>query len=441
MPTTLIPVLPRFREYAEVREYLYALKARGVKVGLERMQVLARLLGHPERCFPVLHVAGTNGKGSTSAMLEAILRRAGWRTGLYTSPHLVHQAERIQVNRQPITEERIVHYVNEMHSKIEAAGGLSPEDFPSFFEFMTGMAFLDFAERRVDVAVVEVGLGGRLDATNIVDPEVSVVTSIGFDHVEILGRTLAAIAGEKAGILKPGKPVVMGRLPPEAAEVVRRVAQERGCALHAVEEVFGPDTEAYPRTNLEGDYQRWNAGTATVAARVVGERFGLTREGIESALQRVTWMGRWERLRLPGGRELILDASHNPEGAEVLDANLSRFVAETGVRPVVVCGVLGAFRAAAILPVVARYASSIHLVVPQQDRASSHDEMEAAVPEAAKAITVRDRVERVFPAPGQCAVGSASVPVVVTGSIYLLGEVLQRLGSPALSGQERLQDW
>ena len=193
-----------FAAYSAVQEYLFGLKARGLKFGIDRMRVLVKALGHPERRYPVIHVAGTNGKGSVSALLDAILHAAGWRTGLYTSPHLVKLGERVQVDRQRLTEAEIIAYVNELRPAADDPTLFSAADHPSFFEFMTAMAFLQFARRQVDAAVVEVGLGGRLDATNVVQPEVAAITSIGFDHCDMLGDRLESIAAEKAGIIKPG---------------------------------------------------------------------------------------------------------------------------------------------------------------------------------------------------------------------------------------------
>jgi dihydrofolate synthase/folylpolyglutamate synthase len=305
--------------YAATQDYLFGLKSAGVKFGVDRMRLLSALLGNPERKVPCIHVAGTNGKGSVAAMLEAILRASGQRTGLYTSPHLVRLGERVQVNRGMLTEEEITAFAGELKplaDSLASKGG--PDDRPTFFEFMTAMAFLQFVRRGCTFSVIEVGLGGRLDATNIVEPEVSVVTSIGLDHCEMLGNTFEAIAGEKAGVIKPGRPVVIGRVPLGAETTLRRVAASRGSRLVSVREEYGDDVERYPRTSLEGDYQRWNAATATLAARLLPPAFGVTQEAIESGLGAVDWPGRWQRTVL-GGRLAILDASHNPEGAGVLE--------------------------------------------------------------------------------------------------------------------------
>lgn len=430
-----------FADYPAVTDYLYALKSGGVKFGIDRMTALSRELGHPERLYPVVHVAGTNGKGSVSAMIERILRAGGCRTGLYTSPHLVKLGERVQVDRRPLTDGEILAYVNELRPVAERIGAGCADDHPSFFEFMTAMAFLQFARERVDAAVIEVGMGGRLDATNVVQPEVTAITSIGLDHIEQLGGTVGLIAAEKAGIVKPGVPLVLGRVPPEAEAVIRRIAAERRAPVHSVREAFGEETAAYPQTNLSGDCQRWNAATATLAARLLRGRFpGLSEAVVAAALQDVAWPGRWQRLAL-SDREVILDASHNPEGATVLDNNLRRLVAGSGRRPVVVVGVLGEFRARAVLEAVCRHAREVHLVRPQQARACSYEEMEALVPAGAGLPVRRATIESIFPEPGRCALGSPGDSVVVTGSIYLLGEVLARLQPERGAGEGRLQDF
>ncbi len=426
--------------YAAVTEYLFALKARGGKFGIDRMTALAAALGHPERAVPCLHVAGTNGKGSVTAMLDAILHAAGWKTGMYTSPHLVRLGERVQVERRPLSEAEIVEYVRELRPVAERLGAANADDHPSFFEFMTAMALLQFARRRCDIAVIEVGLGGRLDATNIVVPEVSVITSIGLDHCEFLGERLEQIAAEKSGIIKAGRPVVMGRVPPEAEATIRRIAAERGSRLTSVAEHFGEDLAGYPPTNLEGDYQRWNAATATLAARELGARWRIDEAAITRGLTQVDWPGRWQRVRL-AGRLAILDASHNPEGAQVLASNLEHLVAETGRKPIVITGVLGAVRARPLLETIARHAAEIHLVVPQQARACGYAELEALLPAGFAGRIVRATVAGLFPDPHTCTAGGPDDVVVVTGSIYLLGEVMARIEPDRGTGEGRLQDF
>ncbi|MEI6464799.1 MAG: folylpolyglutamate synthase/dihydrofolate synthase family protein [Verrucomicrobiota bacterium] len=413
-------------DYAAVSEFLFAQRAHGRKFGVARMRALSAVLGHPERMVPCLHVAGTNGKGSVAAMLDAILHAAGWRTGLYTSPHLVHLGERVQVDRTALTEREICDYTAELRPVAAALVAADPDDEPSFFEYMTAMAFLQFARRRCDISVIEVGLGGRLDATSVVTPEVGIITSIAMDHCEILGDTIEAIATEKAGIIKAGRPVILGRVPRGAERVIREIAGQRGARVVSVTEEFGDDLARYPHTNLEGDYQRWNAATATLAARTLDERWRITPEVIARGLARVDWPGRWQRVSL-GGRRAILDASHNPEGAQVLDSNLAHLAAETGRAPIVITGVLGAARARPLLETIARHASVIHLVVPQQPRACSYEELSALIPASYRGRIVRSTVEHLFPATDCCTAGGPDDVVVVTGSIYLLGEVMARL--------------
>ena len=429
-----------FTGYAAVQDYLFSLKARGLKFGVDRMRVLVEALGHPERRCPVIHVAGTNGKGSVAAMLDAILHTAGWRTGLYTSPHLVKLGERVQVNRQLLGEAEIIAYTNELRPVAEQPALFGADDHPSFFEFMTAMAFLQFARQAADLAVIEVGLGGRLDATNVVEPEVTAITSIGFDHCDMLGDRLELIAAEKAGIIKPGRPAVLGRMPAVAEAVIRAIAAEREAPVTTVREVYGDELARYPQTNLEGDYQRWNAATATLVARLLPARWGLTDEIVARGLMHANWPGRWQRITL-GGRPLILDASHNPEGAQVLDANLTKLVAEAGRKPIVVTGALGEYRARALLEVIARHAGEIHLAIPHQARACGYGELEHSVPAAFGGRVVRTTVGEVFPEPDRCAIGSAGDTVVVTGSIYLIGEVFERIEPGRGAGEGRLQDF
>jgi dihydrofolate synthase/folylpolyglutamate synthase len=414
-------------DYAAVTDYLFGLKPQGSKFGIDRMRPLAAALGHPERALPVVHVAGTNGKGSVSAMLDAILRASGWRVGLYTSPHLVHLGERVQVDRQMLTVAELAAYTRELRPLADRMAQTQAEERPSFFEFMTAMALLQFTRQGCDIGVLETGLGGRLDATNIVVPEVSVITSIGLDHCEYLGHELSLIAREKAGIIKPGRPVVIGRLPAEAEAVIRAVAAERGAPLTSVAEKFGGELGGYPETNLEGDYQRWNAATAWLAARALPVKWRVSDATVAEGLRHVDWPGRWQRVTV-GGRRTILDASHNPEGARVLETSLARLVAETGRAPVVITAALGVARARPLMETICRHAQEIHLVVPHQTRACSYEELESLVPATFTGRVMRATVAGLFPTATTCTAGGPKDTLVVTGSIYLLGEVMARLG-------------
>jgi dihydrofolate synthase/folylpolyglutamate synthase len=292
----------------------------------------------------------------------------------------------------------------------------------------------------VDIAIVEVGMGGRLDATNVVQPEVSIITSIGLDHCAELGDTVEKIAAEKAGIIKPGRPVVIGRMPAAAEEVIRTVAETNGAAVHSVREQFGETPGRYPLTNLEGDYQRWNAATAVLAARLLPAGLRPDDGAMVRGLASVNWPGRWQRLEV-AGRTVVLDASHNPEGAEMLEQSLQRLVAKTSRQPIIVAGALGEFRARALLDAVLPHARELHLVTPRQSRATPAETMRRLVPAASRVPVQVDDLADIFPDAATCTLGAPGDTVVVTGSIYLLGEVLERLEPGRGSGEGRLQDF
>jgi dihydrofolate synthase/folylpolyglutamate synthase len=396
------------------------------------MKVFARLLGHPERQYPIIHVAGTNGKGSVCAMLEACFRANGFKTGLFTSPHLVRLGERIRVDGQAISDQEIIDCVEWMRSLADQGLSISPELYPTFFEFIAAMAFHVFARDQVDVAIVETGLGGRLDATNIVEPVVSVITSIGLDHCDVLGHDVASIAREKAGILKKHKPVVLGWLPEEAETVVREIAANLECRVIETSRLRGMEL---PKTSLAGSFQRKNGAVAITTCELLRDRFALQISKCRNALLEVQWPGRWQEIGVVG-RTVILDATHNAEGCRCLDEHL-RGLTE---KPVVLAGTLGKDRAKDLMEVVARYAREIRLLVPNQPRACSYESLEEAIPEEFSGKVTRSTVIREFPPPA--SVETDDVPFVVTGSIYLLGEVLARIeGNNCQSPLAPLQDW
>ncbi len=433
--------MPELDSYEAARDWLYSLKNRGSKYGIDRMERFAEVLGHPQRNYPCIHVAGTNGKGSTCAMLERVFRDQGFRVGLSTSPHLVRQGERIQVNRRILEESQILAYVRELVPFAERVALEDPELHPSFFEFMTAMAFMHFAREEVDVAVVEVGLGGRLDATNVLLPEISVITSIALDHCEILGDSLAEIAGEKGGIIKPGVPVVVGLLEPEAMEVVRGLCEERGCELHCIADRYGVDLSTYPTTNLQGRYQRINAAIALTVVDVLAERFKLDRSKAKKSLFEVAWPGRWEERRLKH-RKIVFDVSHNSEGARWLEESLADLAARDGTRPDIVMGVMGAYRAATLVPVAAKWAESLTFVMPEQDRACCFEELRSFVPEGFAGEVAEATLTELFPKKGQCSLDfEAGRSLVFSGSIYLIGEIWDRFYEESPLGQGALQDF
>jgi len=311
-------------EYERTLEWLYTLEAaKGMDFKLERVALALEHLGNPHRRFRSLHIAGTNGKGSVAAMLHAVLTAEGYRTGLYVSPHLVRFSERIRVGYHEIAPEDVVGLTREIQRTVSSRG----IDL-TFFEFVTVMAFLHFAQCGVEVGVIEVGLGGRLDATNVLDPLVSVITTVGHDHADYLGRSITQVATEKAGIVKPSRPVVLGKLGPRARAVVRRVAQERGAPVLEPGRDYTMTAEHTPTfeggrwrlpelsLSLRGVFQRENAGTALATLAVVDSEIPVTEEAIRSGLAAVRWPGRFEIVR--DAPLTILDGAHNVDGIEAV---------------------------------------------------------------------------------------------------------------------------
>ena len=302
--------------YQDTLEYLYNSAPMFQQVGgaaykedLENTLTLDAHFGHPHRRYRTIHVAGTNGKGSCSHTLAAVLQEAGYKVGLYTSPHLVDFRERIRVNGVPVPEEYVIRFVEEERSFFEPL-------HPSFFELTTAMAFRYFADERVDVAVVEVGLGGRLDCTNIIRPDLCVITNISFDHVQFLGNTLEKIAREKAGIIKRGVPVVIGETTPETRPVFEAKAKETDAPIYFAEDC---DREDYPdiEFELKGLYQKKNKQTLLTALPMLKEAgYHIDEQAVRSGFAHVTsltgLMGRWQKLQ--NSPTLVCDTGHNVGG-------------------------------------------------------------------------------------------------------------------------------
>lgn len=413
-------------DYEEVKAYLYGLMSYGASYGIDRMRLLSRLLGNPEKTFPVIHVAGTNGKGSVCAMLEGIYRQNGYRTGLFTSPHLVRLEERIQVDREPIPEYQFIEYIEYLKSMAESSNFENEGLRPSFFEMLNAVGFLHFSKQKIDIGIIETGLGGRFDSTNILEPLVSVITSISRDHTEILGENLESIAMAKAGIIKPGKPVVLGPMPVEAEIVIRGVACEQNSPVFSVEEAYGKDLEDYPLTGLQGTYQRSNAATALLVSHVIKDSFSIDADVSLQGLKIVDWPGRWQSMSV-GGNRLILDCAHNEEGAKGLAENLKLLIQEEGRKPIIIVGVLGAYRARAIMPIVAQYAETIILVEPKNSKAVGINALKSLMPSSFTGTIAEGSVEDLFPSPFVFNIETEGRTIVATGSIYLIGEIMERV--------------
>jgi dihydrofolate synthase/folylpolyglutamate synthase len=322
-------------DYAHTLEYLFNsaplfqnIGAGAYKEGLSTTETLDNHFGNPHRSFKTIHVAGTNGKGSCSHSIAAVLQAAGYKVGLYTSPHLVDFRERIRVNGTPVSEEYVIDFVEQERAFFEPL-------HPSFFELTTAMAFKYFAEQKVDVAVIEVGLGGRLDCTNIVRPEVSIITNISFDHIAFLGNTLEKIAGEKAGIIKQGVPVVIGETQPETEPVFRAKAQEVGaeiCFADQTHEIVSCENRfdsihyetahfGFFDAELSGDCQTKNMATILTAIRILQSkgwniRTEQVQQGVKNVCEMTGLMGRWQILQKHP--LIVTDTAHNVGGFQYI---------------------------------------------------------------------------------------------------------------------------
>jgi dihydrofolate synthase/folylpolyglutamate synthase len=416
--------------YAEAIQFLYGLRLFGAKFGLENTRQLAALAGNPQEQLRFIHVAGTNGKGSTCAMLESIYRAAGLRVGLFTSPHLVSFRERIQVTRELISEADVVQRVSEMQPRLAT---FPVAYHPTFFEVVAVMALSYFSRRQCDLVIWETGLGGRLDATNIVTPLASVITNIGLDHQQWLGNTLGEIAAEKAGIIKPGIPVVTATGEPEALAVIEATAQQHGSPLTKITTQHASHIMHHA---LAGEHQRLNAALALATVGLLQPKIPVSETQMRSGLANVIWPGRFQIIQRPGGRTMVLDGAHNPAGVEALAATLrSQF---PKARPTFILGMLADKDWQPMCKRLAELAARI-LTVPVSS------ERTAAAAELATACHTDGSVPAV-----ECASLSEALQrtaddslVVVTGSLYLVGEALELLGlSPAGSASERgLNEW
>ncbi len=419
----------------ECRDYLGHLQHFGIKLGLENITTLLAALGDPHRRFPSVHVAGTNGKGSVSAMLERVLREHGLKTGLYTSPHLVRVEERIRISGVEIAPPRFSALLGRIRATVDrlmAEGKLVYH--PTFFEVLTALAFLQFAERKVDVAVLEVGMGGRFDATNVVEPLVSVITTISMDHENHLGRTLRAIAFEKAGIIKPGVPVVCGVRNREAPEEIKRLAKERSAPLV---EAFGRgrtlagkrsgggfrfvyrtgDAEYRFSPGLTGRYQGDNAAVAIAAAEILSKTWRpLKRSLVLRGIREARWEGRLETVsRHP---LVILDGAHNEEGLRSLADHVRGVI---GRKVILVFAAMKDKDLKTMTRIIFPQASTVILTQVPQKRSALTGEIRAAAETFRGDIREEPDVARAVRQ--ALSLSAGRIPVVIAGSLFLVGEV------------------
>jgi dihydrofolate synthase / folylpolyglutamate synthase len=401
--------------YAEAIQRLQSFQLFGFKPGLETTRRLAAAAGDPQNRLRFIHVAGTNGKGSTCAMLESVYRRAGLRTGLYTSPHLVRFGERIQMNREPIPDDDLARLTAELCAE---ASSLGPDFEPTFFEFATVLALKWFAASGCDIVLWETGLGGRLDATNIVEPLASVITNVGWDHQAVLGRTIAAIASEKAGIIKAGVPSLTAAAEPDALAILKARARECDSPLILVDEA-AVERMDWP-LGLAGPHQRVNAALAAATVRLLRFAIPVDDATLMGALAETRWAGRLQEV-IRDGRILVLDGAHNAPGVEALVAAVERLY--PGRRPVLVVGMLADKDWRPMLKRLLAVASRVITVPVASPRAVSAEELRAAC-----VASGMGRPARAAASLDQALQWVSAEPfALVTGSLYLVGEALERL--------------
>ena len=417
--------------YAAALEFLYGLQMFGANFGLENTRQLAALAGNPQEKLRFIHVAGTNGKGSTCAMLESIYRAAGLRVGLFTSPHLVSFRERIQVNRQLIPEAELVRLVEEFQPLLKHFSG---DNHLTLFEVVTVTALKFFAEQKCDLVIWETGLGGRLDATNIVTPLASVITNIGLDHQQWLGDTPEKIAAEKAGIIKPGVPVVTATNEPEALRVLERVAKEKKSPFTSLAQL--PTASGQRPAPLWGDHQKINAALALATVEVLQKQMPVSAESIRAGLAVIDWPGRLQLVTRPGGQKVLLDGAHNADGAKALRAALEKHFPQ--LAPAIIFGALADKSWPDLCRILAPLAAKI-FTVPVASARTADARALAAVFHSANPAAAAVACESLE----EALIASKDEPfVVVTGSLYLVGEALERLGfSPGGPDERGLNEW
>jgi dihydrofolate synthase / folylpolyglutamate synthase len=420
------------------RELAAPTQAAAAKFDLENISVLLERLGRPDRAYPTVHIAGTNGKGSTAAFLESILRDAGFRTGLNTSPHLERINERFQINGEEISDEKFAETFTNIHRTMEellAEGKLRAH--PTYFECVTAMAFDVFAKERVEFGVIEVGLGGRLDATNIITPVASVITQIDFDHENYLGHSLSEIAREKAGILKREVPAVSAPQMPEAREVLRARAEELDCPLIETDQAFRMEqqsvkdgtvgavvTEASTgkefalSPKLPGRFQLQNALNAAAAATVLGARgLQITRDNIERGIATAVWPGRLEKIH--SEPDIYLDGAHNPSAANELTSFLKENFA--GRRIILIFGAMRDKALDEITGALFSQASEVLFTQPNSPRAVSATQLAEMTGHHANRFTVIREAEAALDAALEKA--RPTDAIFITGSLYLVGQL------------------
>ncbi|MCX7912966.1 MAG: bifunctional folylpolyglutamate synthase/dihydrofolate synthase [Thermodesulfovibrionales bacterium] len=450
-------------KYKDSIDYLYGLQKHGIKLGLDRTRLILSALGNPQRNFRSVHIAGTNGKGSVSAMIASILKSRGFKVGLFTSPHLVSFTERISINGVEIAESEVVQLTDEIKTVISSL----TTEIPTFFEFVTAMAFLYFSRNKIDWGVIEVGMGGRLDCTNVIIPEVSVITRISYDHKEFLGNTLTEIAKEKAGIIKKTVPVIASSQEDEAKRVIEDTALRQSSRLYLYDVDFKGnlvksdlhgitfeyrDKEVSESLSskynfyvpLAGEHQLINASVAIKASKLLLQKFTKDPqdsifESIKGGLSQTRWRGRLELLRQEP--PIMIDGAHNPDAAEKLSVSLKKLVLPY-YEIILVTGIMLDKDIRGILKPLLPLCSEIIFTAPNYGRAASPKVLsDIALSEGFDskiAPTIKQALEMAISIASQIMHPDRKRPLIlITGSFYTIGEALEILGEKSTLGDLR----
>lgn len=434
------------KDYSDSIAYLYALQKYGIKFGLDNTIKLLSLLDNPQHSFKSIHLAGTNGKGSTSAMVASILQAAGFRVGLFTSPHLVSFTERIRVNNAEIKESEVVELTKEIRGIIEGSHKSSALN-PTFFELVTAIAFLYFKRKGIEWAVVETGMGGRLDATNVIIPRVSVITNISYDHSEFLGNSLREIAGEKAGIIKNNIPLVSSAQEIEAMEVIREKAAEKESKLF----IYGKDFISNPinvdmhgitfdykgreqlndlRVPLTGMHQVENASVAVRTIELIMENESIPYNAVREGLSQTQWQGRLELIQKGDcNYDVLIDGAHNPSASQVLADSLRRYFIPSYEKVILIIGIMADKDVEGIMKPLLPLASEIIFTAPDYERAASPEKLSGYAINLGFLSVVTNSVKEAIDFASENSVkGPRKTLIVITGSFYTIGEAKLYLG-------------
>jgi dihydrofolate synthase / folylpolyglutamate synthase len=408
----------------ETLQYLYNLERFGMKLGLDVMNQLMEILKNPQTKFKTIHVAGTNGKGSTAAFIASILKHAGFKVGLYTSPHLVTFNERIQINNEKITDRELIYYTEKIKQQTE-----KHSLHPTFFEFTTAIAFAHFAHKNVDIAVIEVGLGGRLDATNILNPEIAVITNIGLEHTRHLGSTLEQIAKEKAGIIKPNCITITAETDKKILKYLQKVCEERNSKLIIMQDhlnLIKSTNQEFTVTGLvngtfaiplPGKHQITNACLALIATQALAQNnITIPKQALQDGLKTLNWQARLQRID-----NILIDSAHNPAAI----TSLTNYIKELPNKKVLILGIAEDKNIKEMMKLIAPLFE--HIILTQGNYKPA--KLETLEKEAKKYTKNTHQIPNVKEAINKAKELAEDNLILITGSIYMVGDALGTLQS------------